>query len=228
MADKPKYQKRVSYQSALLGGFATLSAMFLLMGDITTRDAIAQRKAEDMQASLQQVVRQELHTNNLLDDQLSIEYQDETINVYRGTHEGEVTALAFEVSDYGYGGEINLLMAINPQGKILGVRVLSHTETPGLGDKMEIEKSPWILSFNGLSLHNTDSSEWAVKKDGGKFDQFTGATITPRGIVRAVKSGLDFFQANKEQLTQLVAEQPASPPDANPTVSAQGDKANES
>lgn len=225
MADKPGYQKRISYQSALLGGFATLAAALLLMGNIATKDAIAQRQAEDMQASLRQVVREELHNNNLLEDTLNLPYKGQTIEVYRGTRDGKVTSLAYPVSDFGYGGEIHLLMAVDTEGNILGVRVLSHAETPGLGDKIEAEKSHWILDFDGLSLDNTASSDWAVKKDGGRFDQFSGATITPRGVVRAVKSGLDFFAQHKQQLTTLEDEatEPTTEPSQSTAAPAQTD-----
>lgn len=200
---EPAYQKRISYQAMLLGGFATLSTVLLLLGNISTSDAISSRKAEDLQSSLQQVVRDDLHDNTLLENRVSLTWHDKSIDVYRGTRDGKVTALAFPVSDFGYGGEINLIMAVDAQGTVLGVRALSHAETPGLGDKMEIEKSNWITGFNGHSLQNTTQKQWAVKKDGGEFDQFTGATISPRAVVRAVKSGLDLFEENRDLLTRL-------------------------
>ncbi|WP_303522530.1 RnfABCDGE type electron transport complex subunit G, partial [Staphylococcus pasteuri_A] len=82
------------------------------------------------------------------------------------------------LSAKGYAGPINLLVGVNAELSITGVRVLNHSETPGLGDKIELAKNPWILSFNDKSLANTTSKGWAVKKDGGEFDQFTGATTT--------------------------------------------------
>jgi electron transport complex protein RnfG len=85
---------------------------------------------------------------------------------------------------------------------LLGARVLKHAETPGLGDKIELAKSPWILSFNGLSLATLAPAKWAVKKDGGVFDQMAGATITPRAVVKAVKDGLDFFAAQRAQILE--------------------------
>ena len=91
-------------------------------------------------------------------------------------------------------------MGLDSNGEILGVRVISHTETPGLGDKIEIKKSKWILSFNGKSLDNVTYSEWNVKKDGGIFDQFSGATITPRKVVLAIKRGLEFYKSHREEL----------------------------
>ncbi len=206
---RPSYQKRIGYHATLLGAFATLSTMALLLGDLTTRDAIAQRKAEDLKASLTQVIPQALYDNDLLQAPLSLPYKDRTIQIYRGFHKDRVTALAFQIHDYGYAGEISLILGIDTEGKVLGVRVLSHAETPGLGDKMEIKKSDWITGFAGLSRANTPQSRWAVKKDGGQFDQFTGATITPRAIVRAVKSGLDFFHHHEQTLIAKAAQAPS-------------------
>ncbi|WP_410678392.1 electron transport complex subunit RsxG [Avibacterium paragallinarum] len=87
----------------------------------------------------------------------------------------------------GYSGNIRFLVGVTPEGEILGVRVLEHKETPGLGDKIDLHVSNWVLSFNHKKINKTNLSQWAVKKDGGTFDQFTGATITPRAIVNQVK-----------------------------------------
>ncbi len=94
------------------------------------------------------------------------------------------------------------MLGMDAQGKILGVRVLAHKETPGLGDKIDVKKTDWILRFTDLSLGNPPVEKWKVKKDGGQFDQFAGATITPRGVVRAIKEGLEFFDAHKAQMLE--------------------------
>ena len=91
-------------------------------------------------------------------------------------------------------------MGIDTQGTVIGVRVLSHKETPGLGDAIDEKRSKWIYGFDGHSLHNPDSKDWRVRRDGGVFDQFTGATITPRAVVKAVHNALKFFENNKEHL----------------------------
>ena len=93
-----------------------------------------------------------------------------------------------------------MIMGVDREGNILGVRVLSHKETPGLGDKIEVAKSDWILKFATKSLDNVKPEQWAVKKDGGEFDQFSGATITPRKTVQAVHRGLQLFKAHQAQL----------------------------
>jgi electron transport complex protein RnfG len=97
-------------------------------------------------------------------------------------------------------------------GTVLGVRVTSHRETPGLGDKIETKKSDWIYSFEGRSLDNPEPEQWAVKKDGGEFDQFTGATITPRAVVNAVHDTLVYFEEHRQQIRDLL-KQPATPED---------------
>ncbi|MBE0505593.1 MAG: electron transport complex subunit RsxG [Marinospirillum sp.] len=108
----------------------------------------------------------------------------------------------------GYTGRIELLVALHLNGQIQGVRVLDHRETPGLGDKIEERKSDWIHRFDGLSLSNPELSGWAVKKDGGEFDQFTGATITPRAVVNSVKRSLLWLQTPEIQQLLSQMEQP--------------------
>ncbi|MDD1651077.1 MAG: RnfABCDGE type electron transport complex subunit G, partial [Methylococcaceae bacterium] len=96
-------------------------------------------------------------------------------------------------------GPITLMMGIDKSGTVLGVRVVAHAETPGLGDKIEREKSPWVLAFDQRSLTNTPPERWRVKKDGGDFDQFAGATITPRAVVRGVEAGLQLFRKHRSE-----------------------------
>ena len=198
---EPSYRKRTGYQAGLLGGFAMVAAAFLVMGNIATRDAIEERRAEDLLASLSQVIPSEIHDNDLLENPLDLEDDSgEPITVYRALQGLAVTGVAFRITGQGYAGTIELILGVNARGEILGTRVLSHAETPGLGDKIEASRDDWILGFDGLSLENHAAERWAVKKDGGSFDQFTGATITPRAVVKAVKAGLTFFRANRDSL----------------------------
>lgn len=202
-AIEPVYKKRVGYHGTLLGGFATLAATLLVMGNMHTQDTIEQRIAEDLQASLSQVIPASLHENNLLDNRISIQYQDRDVIVYQGIKNDKTTAVAYSVSSQGYAGEIVLMMGINAEGEILGVRVISHAETPGLGDKIEVAKDDWIFSFNDLSFKKLAKDKWKVKKDGGNFDQFSGATITPRAVVNAIKQGLELFSQHREKLLYI-------------------------
>ncbi len=199
-------RSKVSYQTLLLAGFALLASALLGFADLNTRDEIALRLAEDLQKSLQQVIPEQYYNNDLLDDKVLIASEDDAVGskettVYVARKDGKVSAVSFMlVAAGGYSGDISLIMGVNRQGDILGVRVIAHAETPGLGDKVELEKSDWILDFNGKSLQSVRIKQWQVKKDGGEFDQFSGATITPRAIVRSVYQGLRFFEQHKAEL----------------------------
>lgn len=200
---EPAYKKRTAYHGALLGGFATMAAALLVMGNISTKETIALRLAEDLQASLSQVIPARLHDNNLLDNKIIVQHEDKDVIVYQGIKDDLTTAVAFSVSGQGYAGEIALIMGVNAAGEVLGVRVISHMETPGLGDKIEIEKDDWMYSFDGLSYKKLAKEQWKVKKDGGEFDQFSGATITPRTVVKAITQGLDMFHQQQKKLLHI-------------------------
>jgi electron transport complex protein RnfG len=111
-----------------------------------------------------------------------------------------VAALLNAVAPDGYAGAIHLLIAIDAQGRVLGVRVLEHRETPGLGDPIEERRSEWIHGFNGRALGDPPAARWQVRKDGGDFDQFTGATVTPRAVVGAVRNALTWFERHRDEL----------------------------
>src|SRR5690606_16593793 len=114
---------------------------------------------------------------------------------------GQITGFILPaVAPEGYSGDIRMIIGIDVDGRIAGVRVTSHAETPGLGDKVELRKHPWILSLNDRSLGDPASEQWAVKKDGGVFDQFTGATITPRAVVSKVRDTLQFYREHRAEL----------------------------
>ena len=201
-----KLRPQLRFQTGVLAGFALLAAILLGLADLATRGVILLRQQEDLQANLAQVVPAEFHDNNLLMNSLMINSADaklgaEQTEVYLAKKQGEVTAVCFKfIAPDGYAGPITLVMGVDRNGEILGVRVISHVETPGLGDKIEISKSKWILSFNGKSLDNVTLEQWAVKKDGGIYDQFSGATITPRKVVQAIRRGLDFYRSHQAEL----------------------------
>ena len=113
---------------------------------------------------------------------------------------GEAKGAVFRMAARGYADDVVVLIGVDVDGRILGVRVVKHKETPGLGDKIEVAKSGWIRDFDGKSLGNPEASRFAVKKDGGDFDQFAGATITPRAVVKAVKQGLEFFATHRDAI----------------------------
>ncbi|MBK1704045.1 RnfABCDGE type electron transport complex subunit G [Halochromatium glycolicum] len=191
----------IGYQAGLLGAFTLVAAALLVSGDRITRGPIAEREAEDLLASLSEVIPATLHDNALLANSMTLPTADAPLIVYRALEGLEVTGVAFEVVGQGYAGPIRVLLGIDANGRVLGARVLAHAETPGLGDKIELARDDWILDFDGRSLADPEPARWAVKKDGGLFDQFSGATITPRAVVGAIKGGLETFAAHRDTLT---------------------------
>lgn len=198
--------KITSRYGALLGLVALLCTaissgiFFLTKGKIDDAMAAQQREL------LLQVIPQNYFDNNPAES-VAIP-QDERLQgiqkIYLAKKNGQISAYAYETTaPDGYSGNIRLLVGLTPQGEVLGVRVIEHHETPGLGDKIELRISDWILSFNNQPINNDNLSEWAVKKDSGKFDQFSGATITPRAIVNQVKRSALVMLANSTALESL-------------------------
>lgn len=194
------YRTAPWFQGVLLGGFCLVASVTLAMGYRLSAPAIEARQKEDMAASLEQVIPARLRGNDMVADAVTIEGPAGKTTVYRARKGGAVSAVAYRVVGQGYGGEIVIVMGVDRNGEILGVRVVQHSETPGLGDKVDVRKTRWVDAFAGKSLANTPDAKWAVKKDGGQFDQFSGATITPRGVVKAVREGLAFFAANRARM----------------------------
>lgn len=194
-------REKTGYQPLLLGIVALLASASLAWAANATKDAIAAAEAKDLRDSLSQVLPAGFADNDLLQDTMEVDQGDgKKLLIYRSRKEGKVNGAVFKVSGKGYAGEIQILMAVDKDGQALGVRVLKHTETPGLGDKIEVSKGDWVKSFDGKSLGNPAPEQWAVKKDNGIFDQFAGATITPRAVVKAVKGGLEFFSQHKSEI----------------------------
>jgi electron transport complex protein RnfG len=197
---------KLEFQTGILAGFALLASVLLGVTNCSTEGTIQQRLDEDLKKSLEEVVPAALYDNDMLLDTMNIPSAEYNIGanettVYIAKKSGKVAAVCFKfIAPDGYSGAINMIMGLDRDGNILGVRVLSHKETPGLGDKIEVAKSDWILSFVGRSLENLTKQQWAVKKDGGEFDQFAGATITPRKSVQAIYRGLQLFKAHHAQL----------------------------
>jgi len=188
----------------ILGAFCLGFGILIALTDLVTAEEIAARAMEDKINSLSQVLPAELHDNNPIDDAITLKgAHEKDVTVYRAMKGGKVTGLAYEIHGSGYAGEMKLMLGVDPEGKVLGVRVLAHKETPGLGDWIEVKKGNWILRFSGLSLGNPPVEKWKVKKDGGQFDQFAGATITPRGVVKAIREGLEFYAANQAKMTEV-------------------------
>ena len=174
---------------------------------LTTKAPIAASEREAKLKLLEQVLPASLHDNELLKDAIELPAGGELGNrdvtlVYRARLQGKPSALIMEaVAPDGYSGDIKLLIAVKADGEIAGVRVLSHRETPGLGDYIDLAHSDWIKkNFDGQSLAKTVDERWKVKKDGGNFDFMAGATITPRAVVKATHKALQFYAAHREEI----------------------------
>ncbi|HEY9198768.1 MAG TPA: electron transport complex subunit RsxG [Gammaproteobacteria bacterium] len=211
--------RQIVITASILLLFAVLGTGLVAFTFDNTRGIIEANARAALLQNLHELVPPERHDNDLVNDTVAVRDTnllgtDEPVTVYRARRNGQpAAAILAPVAPDGYSGDIKLLVAINADGTLAGVRVTAHRETPGLGDGIEADRSDWILKFTGRSLGDPDEKRWAVKKDGGVFDQFTGATITPRAVVKAVKKALIYFQHNRQTLfadaQPPVAEAPA-------------------
>lgn len=198
--------KHVLRSAVLLGLFALVGTGLVAMVFTTTKDPIAEAERAYMLRSLNSVIKKELYDNDIFTDYIEVtsaDYlgTDKPVPVFRARKNNQPVAVAITpVARQGYVGPIKLLVGIDINGTIIGVRVLQHRETPGLGDAIEEKRSNWIFGFDNRSLDNPESKNWRVRRDGGVFDQFTGATVTPRAVVRAVHDALKYFKKNQETL----------------------------
>ncbi len=196
-------QKAITKNSTILAAFAAATALLIAITFQSTKAKIGEQQRLAAQKALKEIIPESLHDNDLLATTHTLSFEEamqfgikEPLKLHIATLNGDLSAIAIPaIAPDGYSGDINMLIGIDIQGQLTGVRVLNHKETPGLGDKIDLKKSDWILGFNGKSLSNPTHENWAVKKDGGEFDQFTGATITPRAIVKRIKQTLEIFNA---------------------------------
>lgn len=198
--------KHTSKTAMTLVVFALTFTLLMTFVYQVTKEPIAESQAAARIALFQQVIAHDKYDNDILKDTVSIAPSTLLGNTTASTASiarmgNQPVAVILEaIAHDGYSGQIKLLVAINLDGTISGVRVLNHTETPGLGDYIDITKSKWIKLFDGESLNKTSASNWAVKKDGGVFDYMAGATITPRAVIKAVQKTLQYFDENKTML----------------------------
>jgi len=177
-----------------------------------TAERIAEQERRVVLEQLGQIIAPGRYDNDLQDDWF--EFSDETwfpqgqrVVAYRARRGGQPVAVILRFAAVeGYNGHIGLLAGIEADGRLAGVRVVSHHETPGLGDAIEVEKSNWIRGFDGRSLGAPEASGWAVRRDGGVFDQFTGATITPRAVIEAVRAALEYHERHQDTLYSAPAQ----------------------
>lgn len=190
----------------ILALFAVLTTGLIGATFFGTKDQIDAQEQQKLLTTLDALVPRDTYDNAMQHDCVTVSSReflgtDETKHIYRATYAQHPVAAVIETTaPNGYSGRIDLVVGVKGQGEVTGVRVLKHKETPGLGDKIDIRISDWILSFDGQTLTDKNQQQWAVKKDGGQFDQFTGATITPRAVVNAVKRTVQYYQAQHTEL----------------------------
>ncbi|WP_445945696.1 electron transport complex subunit RsxG [Shewanella sp.] len=194
----------VSKNAALLAIFALLCTGFVAVVNSLTVDTIAEQQRKHLASVLDQLVPHKMHDDNLSQRCTLVTSpelgSDAPLSAYLIERDNTLLAIAIEaIAPDGYNGEIKLILAVDEHNTLLGVRTLSHQETPGLGDKIELRKSPWVLNFAG-KVFSQDDKSWKVKKDGGQFDQFTGATITPRAYIKAIARALSFVEQHRQSL----------------------------
>jgi Na+-translocating ferredoxin:NAD+ oxidoreductase subunit G len=198
--------KHTAKTALTLVAFAFTFTLLMIVVYQVTKMPIEQSEATARIALFQQVIAHDRYDNAVLEDTITIEPSEllgnkKTSIAHIARKDNAPVAIILEaVAHDGYSGDIKLLIAINENGSVSGVRVIKHTETPGLGDYIDITKSTWIKLFDGESLLKTGETNWGVKKDGGTFDYMAGATITPRAVVKAVHKALQYFEYNKAAL----------------------------
>ena len=208
----PEISRSMLKNALVLGLFAigTVGSVALLQQGTATRIAAAEREAQVR--ALAEILPAGSYDNHLLDNRLELNAPElghrSPQSSYLALKGDQPSALILPVTaPDGYSGAIHLLVGIFADGRLAGVRVLGHKETPGLGDKIELAKSDWVRSFEGKSLSDPGEDGWAVKKDRGEFDQFAGATITPRAVVKAVHGALRYFDKHRAQLLGLAEDE---------------------
>ncbi|MGB5473474.1 MAG: electron transport complex subunit RsxG [Gammaproteobacteria bacterium] len=206
--------RQIGITAAILLLFAVIGTAMVAATYEGTRERIAANERETLLRKLSQLIPPDAYDNSLLDDSIELpagELADRPLRVYRARRLGQPVAVVMNaIAPDGYSGSIYLLVGIRHDGSVAGVRVVTHRETPGLGDGIDEERSDWIHGFDGRSLDDPPPGQWAVRKDGGVFDQFTGATISPRAVVKAVHAALLYYRAHRDALfaTPAAPEQP--------------------
>lgn len=212
MQNKPITAPRMAARTALILFLFVLVFTSLLSGAyLWTLPSIEAAAAEEKMKLIDAVLPRDRYDNKLLDDAVTLDAApelglDAPARILRARKSGRIEALVLEaVAPDGYSGKIRLLLALRADGEVIGVRVIAHKETPGLGDYIEPQKDrnkarPWITQFDGLNPATIDAHEWQVRKDGGRFDSVAGATVTPRAVVKAVRKAGLFVAANRERI----------------------------
>ena len=197
----------IGLSGSVLAVFAAITSVAIGWTYLATKDQIDMevRRAEARQ--LLEIFPPETHDNDIVDDGFELVADTPLLGIrearqgYRVRRDDRVIGVILPATARdGYSGDIRALVGVRDDGTVAGVRVVAHRETPGLGDKVDLRKSDWVLGFDNRSLSQPDLSGWNVEKDGGVFDQFTGATVTPRAVILATRRALEYARLNAETL----------------------------
>lgn len=210
-----KWLTSIGLGGTVLALFAAITSLAIGWTYLSTQAQIelAVRRAEARQ--LMEIFPADTHDNELVDDTFVLDAETPLLGLrqnrqgYRVRQSERVIGVILPATARdGYSGDIRALVGVRSDGSIAGVRVVAHKETPGLGDKVDLRKSQWILGFNDRSLQNPAISDWTVSKDGGAFDQFTGATVTPRAVVVATRRALEYAETHNALLFETPVANP--------------------
>jgi len=216
-------KKSILITASLLVFFAVSGAALVGLTFSQTVDDIKHNEKLTLLKKLNNIIPASSYNNDLLLDTITLDAKtllgtkNKTLAYRARKDEQNVAVVLSSIAPGGYNGPINLLVGIYTDGTVAGVRVVKHRETPGLGDAVDITHSDWILDFNAKSLQQPISRQWKVKRDGGVFDQFTGATITPRAVVKAVHNALLYYENNSTMLFSKKSDSADISGNMNPT-----------
>ncbi len=207
----------------VFAGMALFAAMMLNKMQYSFTERITANEQAWEMRQIRELLKDTNYDNDVFTDLIYVENNmpdaqllgtDQSPYICRARLNNQAQAAVIQVTaENGYSGPIRLLVGVKSDGSLTGVRVASHRETPGLGDKIEVKNTDWILQFDGRSLNNPDADQWQVKKDGGEFDQITGATVSPRAVVKAVKNALLYFESHRDIIFTKPSESEASSED---------------
>ncbi len=206
--------RHMSVTAVVLGLFAFTGTLLVSSTNLMTEERIAENEKAALLQTLNTLIPRQQYDNDLTSDRIAVVNKEwlgssQALMIYRARlGQKTVAAIMTVVAPDGYNGNIRMLVAIKADESLYGVRVLQHRETPGLGDGIDVDRSPWVHQFDGRSLTDPDELGWNVVKDGGVFDQFTGATISPRAVVKAVHQALLYYHRHRQMIFSTPAIMP--------------------
>jgi len=204
MQQTPKNSKLIFITALMLAAFSLIASVMIVVTYKSTASVIKENQHKFLMQSLSAVMPLSEYDNDLISDSFFVNHsllsQDDSLIYPAFKNDQAKGAIITAIAPNGYNGKIKVIVGLNYSGEIHAVRVVEHKETPGLGDPIERKRSNWIEQFSKQSLNSPLQEDWLVKKDGGDFDQLTGATITPRAVVSAVKNSLLFYKEQREQI----------------------------